>query len=109
MHGTCLKNNSGGCVSVELEGAPAEADRPARGEGEPLNRFLEPSFAARDRGDWKPPHLGVRLKSRRDVTSERQFGCQNSGGRCRRGLPGVGDGETARRVERDALFALAAL
>src|SRR6266487_5407790 len=104
MHETCLNDNSRRCASAQLERALAETDRPARGEREPLDRFLKPPLAARDGGDGIPPHLGVRLKAKRDVTRHRQLGREHRVRRYTCCLPGVGDRETARRVERDALL-----
>src|SRR6266496_6797549 len=109
MHETCLNDNSRRCASAELERALAETDRPTRGEREPLDRFLKPPLAARDRGDWIPPHLGVRLKAKRDVTRHRQFGREHGVRRYSRRLPGVGDRETARRVECDTLLEISTL
>src|SRR6266566_1818411 len=109
MHGTCLKDNSTKCASAQLERALAETDRPTRGEREPLDRFLKPPLAARDRGDWIPPHLGLGLWAKRDVTRHRQFGREHRGRRYTRCLPGVGDRETARRVECDTLLEISTL
>src|SRR5258705_1052142 len=109
MHGTCLKDSSTRCASAELERAPAQTDRPARRERETLDRFLKPPLAARDRGDWIPPHLGVRLKAKRDVTRHRQFGREHRVRRYTRCLPGVGDRETARRVECHTLLEISSL